>query len=156
MPINIEFPFHASQRAQFADGTLVERWRSAYGGMFDEHDYLLTKSQPGNHFFEWLAAVLFRESMGYSSLIEKYESANHPEKVAIFKKTVSPDIFEFAMAHRAGLPDLFVYRPGTANWFFCEVKGGPDKLSDRQIEMHAKLEAVSKTRVRVLWLKETK
>lgn len=153
MPLKLTFPFHPSQRARFADGSLAEEWYGAYPEIFDKEDYRLARSQPGNHFFEWLAAVLFRESMGYCSLIEKYETAKHAEKVERFRKTVDPAVFDFAMAHRAGLPDLFVYLPGTTDWFFCEVKGGSDRLSPSQIEMHNQLETVSKRPVRVLWLR---
>jgi hypothetical protein len=156
MPIDLTFQYHASQRVHFMEGGLVERWRSIYGDMFDEEDYRLAvnQRQNGNHFFEWLAAVLLRESTGYRSLIEKYESANHAEKLATFRKTVDRGTFEFAMSHRAGLPDLFVYGPLSTNWFFCEVKGGRDVLSARQKELHAKLEQVSKTVVRILWFKK--
>lgn len=87
-------------------------------------------------------------------MIEKYETAKHAAKVATFRKTVDPAVFEFAMAHRAGLPDLFVYQPGTANWFFCEVKGGSDQLSPGQREMHDQLERISRTPVRILWLRK--
>lgn len=153
MPLELTFPFHPSQRARFADGGLVDEWYGAYRDIFDENDYRLARSQPGNHFFEWLAAVLLRESMGYCSLIEKYESANHAAKVETFRKTVDPVVFDFAMGHRAGLPDLFVYRPETSDWFFCEVKGGPDRLSPGQIEIHDQLERLSRRPVRILWLR---
>jgi hypothetical protein len=143
-----------SQRARFADGSLVDEWHGSYPDIFDEDDYRLARSQPGNHFFEWLAAVLFRESTGYYSLIEKYETAKHAGKVAKFKEIVNPAVFEFAMTHRAGLPDLFVYQPGTPNWFFCEVKGGSDRLSPGQRERHDQLESITKTQVRILWLRK--
>ena len=152
MPIELTFLYHADQRARFADGSLVEHWFSTYKDMFDANDYRLARNQPGNHFFEWLAAVLFRESMGYYSLIEKYESANHPEKVATFRGLVNGELFNFAMTNRSGLPDLFVYHPETKDWFFCEVKGGSDRLSPRQRDLHQQLEQLSKKPVRVLWL----
>jgi hypothetical protein len=152
VPIDLSFLYHAEQRSRFADGSLVEHWFGTYKDMFDANDYRLARSQPGNHFFEWLAAVLFRESTGYHSLIEKYESANHPEKVATFKRSVNAEIFDFAMANRSGLPDLFVYHPATQDWFFCEVKGGSDRLSPRQRELHEQLEQLSKNSVRILWL----
>ena len=151
--INMEFSYHPSQRALFADGSLVKKWKNAYSDMFDEHDYRLAISQHGHHFFEWLSAVLLREATGYHSLIEKYETKKHVRKVAVFKETVNPDVFELAMSHPAGLSDLFVYRPGTHDWFFCEVKGGVDTLSSPQIEMHKTLELRSGRKVRVLCLR---
>ena len=153
MSVELTFLFDPGRRANFADGSLVDEWHEAYPDMFDKDDYRLARSQPGNHFFEWLAAVLLRESTGYCSLVEKYESASHVAKVDTFRKTVDSAVFDFAMAHRTGLPDLFVYQPGTSNWFFCEVKGGPDRLSQGQICTHAKLERISKRPVRVLWLR---
>jgi hypothetical protein len=153
MPIELTFVFDPVRRARFADGSLVDQWYEAYGDMFDDDDYRLARSQPGNHFFEWLTAVLLRESTGYYSLVEKYESASHANKVNTFRKTVGPSIFEFAMAHRTGLPDLFVYQPETTDWFFCEVKGGPDRLSQGQIGTHNELERISKRPVRIVWLR---
>jgi hypothetical protein len=150
--VQLTFLFDSDRRARFANGALVQEWYEAYGDMFDENDYRLARSQPGNHFFEWLAAVLLREATGYYSLIEKYESANHAAKVDAFRRTVDSVVFDFAMAHRTGLPDLFVYQPGTPNWFFCEVKGGPDRLSQGQIDGHRELERISKRPVSVLWL----
>ncbi len=153
MSIELTFLFDPGRRANFADGSLVDEWYEAYRDMFDKDDYRLARSQPGNHFFEWLAAVLLRESTGYYSLIEKYESTSHAAKIDTFRKAVDPAVFEFAMAHRAGLPDLFVYRPGTSDWFFCEVKGGPDRLSQGQLLAHGELERISKRPVRILWLR---
>ncbi len=152
--IELTFPYHLSQRTRFSDGSLVDQWYQTYRDiLFDEDDRRLARSQPGNHFFEWLAAVLFWESTGYRSLIEKYESANHAKKLEIFRGSVDATVFEFAMAHRAGLPDLFVYQPETRDWFFCEVKGGPDRLSPGQSEMHVQLESLSRKPVRLLWLR---
>lgn len=51
-PRKLVFPFHPSQRARFANGSLVEEWYSAYPEIFDKEDYRLARSQPGNHFFE--------------------------------------------------------------------------------------------------------
>lgn len=153
MPVELTFPYHPSQRERFKDGSLVDEWYRAYPDIFDENDYRIARNQPGYHFFEWLAAVLLRESMGYCSLIEKYETAGHEEKFNTFQSTVDPAVFKDVMANRVGLPDLFVYRPGTNDWFFCEVKGGPDDLSDVQKERHIQLEELSKRPVRILRLR---
>ena len=156
MPIDLTFPYHANRRSQFSEGSLVEKWYRAYGDMFDEHDYRLALDQQGFHFFEWLAAVLLRESTGYHSLMEKYETAKHTRKVEIFKRTVDLETFDFVMSNRAGVPDLFVYQPETTNWFFCEVKGRSDRPSARQSKIHDCLEKISKRSVRILRLKEVR
>lgn len=151
MPIDLTFNYHPALRAQFADGSLVEKWRNAYADMFDADDYRLAKRQSDYHFFEWLAAVLFRESTGYYSLLEKYET--HPEKIKIFSEKVDPETFKFVMSHRAGIPDLFLYRPDKDEWFFCEVKGGPDRVSARQRDIQECLEKVSGREIRILRLR---
>jgi hypothetical protein len=33
-----------------------------------------------------------------------------------------------------GHPDLLLYSKDGTDWFFCEVKGGPDKLRPNQLE----------------------
>ena len=61
--IEIEFPFHASQRERFQTGALVAEWAERYQSLFDFEDVQLARQQPNRHFFEWLAAVLLFESI---------------------------------------------------------------------------------------------
>lgn len=122
------FSYHTAQQERFRSGELADLWYERYGDvLFDKEDLRLAKSQPQNHFFEWLAAVLLHEATGYRSLIEKYTSRNHLRKIGIFKDLVGPDFCDWAFANGAGFPDLFVYHPHSGDWFFAEVKGGADR-----------------------------
>ena len=41
-------------------------------------------------------------------------------------------------------PDLLVYKPDFSDWFFCEVKGGKDRLREEQESRFEILSALSK------------
>src|SRR3970282_1109028 len=129
VPRDLQFSFHPVQRQRFQNGARAHEWHGRFPDLFDTDDLRLAKTQPDRHFFEWLAAVLFFESMGYWSLIEKYETKLHRRKIEHFSKTVPPHVRDFVLSNRAGLPDLFVFRPNSPDWFFCEIKGGPDRVS---------------------------
>ena len=52
-------------------------------------------------------------------------------------------------------PDLFVYKPGKADWFFVEVKGPTDRIRDSQAELFKALEDASGRTVKLanfFWL----
>lgn len=94
----------------------------------------MTRSS-GTHFYEWLAAILIYHSTGYLSLIEQYQFKNHKRKQTVLKKINSSLLNELiAGQHQLHVqfPDLLVYSPDFTDWFFCEVKGGTDALSDAQ------------------------
>lgn len=134
MDADFTFTYHPDQRKRFRDGSLADEWRLRYTMLFDTKDreLLKTEHQAQYHFFEWLAAVLLYEATGYLSLVEGYTAKTHEEKREKLRKAVSVDIFNWLAENESGQPDLFVYRPGSDQWFFCEVKGGPDKESDNQ------------------------
>jgi hypothetical protein len=134
----------------------MEEWVTRYPQLFDERDVEITRNQLQYHFFEWLAAVLLYEAMGYLSLVEKYETASHPRKLDIFRRAVSAELYDYVIANRSGVPDLFVYSPNLDNWFFCEIKGVGDSLRRHQIERHAALEELSGKPVMILKLNERK
>ena len=152
--IDIEFPFHSLQRERFRSGELVKEWSLKYPQIFDDHDVRIANHQLHYHFFEWLGAVLIYESMGYLSLIEKYETKLHKRKFEIFKKIVPAEVFDYVLNNRTGVPDLFAYSPDKSDWFFCEVKGLTDRLQKTQIERIKKLEDLSEKQVRVLKFSE--
>jgi len=154
--IEIEFPFHKKQRERFRSGELIQEWSAKYQQIFDGHDIRITNNQPHYHFFEWLGAVLIYESMGYLSLIEKYETKLHTRKIEIFKNIVPPEVSNYILENRTGAPDLFVYSPDEQDWFFCEVKGLTDRLQKCQIELIEKIESISQKHVKVLKFYELK
>lgn len=133
MPADFTFTFHQDQRNQFRNGSLIEYWSSRYPEIFDSDDLrvLETEHQRRYHFFEWLSAILLFEATGYHSLLESYTSQSHRQKQCRFRETVGEELFAWACDHQSGQPDLFVFRPGY-DWFFCEVKGGPDRIRDNQ------------------------
>ena len=135
------FPVASHQRDRFMHGQLSQDWYEKYPAIFDEDDLRLARSQPTYHFFEWLAAILLYLSIGYHSLIEKYKytKGGHKRKQEIIERLNSASL-NAALAHRGDYgnvqcPDLLVYAPDLTDWFFCEVKGGNDKLSIKQ-ELH--------------------
>ena len=143
---DLTFTFHSSQRERFRDGTLVSQWRSKYPELFDDDDVrvLKTDHQRTYHFFEWLSAILLFEATGCISLLETYLAKSHRRKRATVKKIVPKRVFGWMDRHKTGQPDLFVYCPETHNWFFCEVKGGSDRVSDNQREWLAGFTALLK------------
>lgn len=128
--------------------------------IFDEADLDLAKNQPSYHFFEWLSAVLLYEATGWLSLVESYTAGTHPDKRDKLRIMVGEDILRELDLQQSGQADLFVYQPGTDQWFFCEVKGGPDKERDNQRAWREKFQKLLKDlgvkgeRVRMIQLKE--
>jgi hypothetical protein len=163
MQSDFTFSFHASQRVRFREGHLAKDWSQRYPQLFDKDDMrvLNTEHQRRYHFFEWLSAVLLFEATGYVSLVEKYTSKSHPQKITTLQQIVSQRLYEWLCEHESGQPDLFVFHPVTRDWFFCEVKGGPDRIRDNQIDWMACFASEldeqgtsSKGKIRVLCLQE--
>src|SRR3990170_5027951 len=131
-----DFPYGPNERKAFADRRFQKVLASKYPQLFDDDDMRIAMTQPGNHFFEWLAAVRLYLDIGYISLIEKYQFPRHQRKHSIFKSTVPPEVYDLVARRgyfgaRQG-PDLFTYRLDGGDWLFCEVKGGPDRVRDSQ------------------------
>lgn len=152
------FTFHPERRERFRTGELSEEWVKRYPDLFDSDDVriLTTEHQRKYHFFEWLSSVLVYESTGYLSLLEKYCSKSHPRKISLFSKLVPQEVFDYLMSAPGGHPDLFSFHPQTGEWFFAEVKGARDTLTENQIAMHEQLEAMTGRKVRVIQLDEMK
>ena len=114
----------------------------------------LAENRPNYHFFEWLSAVMFYESTGYLSLLENYTAKNHLNKIEKFKEVVSQDVFEFAINNQSGLPDLFCFLPNADDYFFCEVKGGRDRVRSNQDIKIKELEVLTGKNVWVINLRK--
>jgi hypothetical protein len=136
------FTYKKEQRESFRRGILVKSWRVRYPDLFDGLDVHFARTQPTAHFFEWLTAILLYEATGYLSL-QEYILRTHPRKRAIFESRVSKKIFRDVDYDQGGLPDLFVYSPRFRDWFFCEVKGGPDGIRPNQIKRFGELEKLT-------------
>jgi hypothetical protein len=152
------FIFHPERREKFRTGELGDEWVKRYPDLFDSDDVriLITDHQRKYHFFEWLSSVLLYESTGYISLMEKYSAKSHPRKISLFSKLVPQEVFDFLMDAPSGHPDLFSFHPKTGEWFFSEVKGAGDTLTENQISMHKQLDAMTGRKVKVIQLDEIK
>jgi len=152
--VPLTFAFQRSRKEQYQFGDLAGEWMQRHPGIFDRDDARLQAGRPDRHFFEWLAAVLFWEATGYYSLIEKYESKAHLEKLHKFETIVGPKVFAEVLRDRTGVPDLLVYASDSSDWFFCEVKGPGDALSQQQCARFKELYAATSKPVYVLYFKE--
>ena len=154
------FEIQAEERERFISGSLWEGWIKKYPDIFDEDDHRLAQSQAhlGYHFYEWRAAVLIYQKMGYLSLVEKYQFKKHKRKQDIFLQRVSslPRLLDLIArrkeyGHGVQCPDLFVYkRNNLTDWFFCEVKGPKDKIRDIQERYFYKIANASGNPVRLI------
>ncbi|UUZ73316.1 VRR-NUC domain-containing protein [Polaromonas sp. P1(28)-8] len=160
---DFSFSFHLRQRERFHEGSLAHEWRDRYPQLFDADDQrmLTTQHQRRYHFFEWLSAILLFESTGYLSMVEKYTSQSHRSKRQRLEALLPSALFEWLSANESGQPDLFVYDSTTLDWYFCEVKGGQDRIRANQADWMARLVAVliaqgisHRNRTRVLCLQQ--
>jgi hypothetical protein len=131
------FPTTQAQRELFRSGILMKEWAEKYPDIFDAEDANIDANQPDYHFYEWLAAVLLWESLGYLSLVEKYQFKRHKRQQDILRQYLPTPVFELVTNHTqeyggVQAPDLFVYSPKSADWFFCEVKGPRDRIRAAQ------------------------
>jgi len=145
-----------SQRDRFRSGELVRIWARQYAKIFDKDDIRISRKQPNYHFFEWLAAITIYNSMGYISLVEKYEFQNHEKKQRILRKLMTNEQIAQIYLHGAQCPDLLAYSPNYKDWFFCEVKCSMDNLRKKQIRYFEKLYKFTGKRTCVIEFKEKK
>ena len=149
----LQFAYHPSQHQLFRQGKLGPQWAKRYPDIFDKDDWRLHRTQHGTyHFYEWLAAVLLRESTGYLCLIEKYTSLAHERKRKLLHRIVGSEVFDWIWEHDAWAPDLFVYSLDFSDWFFCEVEGNKDKLRIPQLKQFHQLYQKTGRKVCVLSL----
>jgi hypothetical protein len=142
-------PFHPTQRQKFTEGILPKEWHNQYPMLLDDDDLRIatTQAKYAYHYYEWLAAIVLFNSTGYFSLVEKYQFLKHHAKQDIIRKIASPklnDALIYQKEHReVQAPDLLVYSFPEDDWFFCEVKGGKDHFSTKQIKHFNALAAIS-------------
>lgn len=119
---------------------LASLWRRLYPQLFDADDLRLSSTQPRNHFNEWFAAIHLFHRDGAHSLVEKYVHARHKKKVAqlprIISKVKRVILDDIQAEFHVQLPDLLVFVPGIARFWFAEAKGPGDRLSAKQIQSH--------------------
>jgi len=119
---------------------LASLWRRLYPQLFDADDLRLSNTQPKNHFNEWFAAIHLFHRDGAHSLVEKYVYARHKKKAAhlprIISKVKQAILDDIQAEFHVQLPDLLVFMPGNARFWFAEVKGPGDRLSAKQVQSH--------------------
>ena len=148
---------------RFKTGELVEEWYNKYPSIFDERDASIARNQAslGYHFFEWLAAIILYQTFGFYCLVEQYEFKAHKRKREILRMLLSEDLFNLAINHTKHFPgvqgpDLFVYSPDYSEWFFCEVKGPGDRLSNVQVRYFNALSEITQKPIHIIRFKHHK
>lgn len=150
--------FPEQQREAFREGALREQWAEQYPQLFDDDDLRIARNQPRYHFCEWLAAIRIYETTGYLSLVEKYRYKAHPAKRAKVR-TIAPEHADFILddlgrqSEHGQFPDLMVYAPDFADWWFCEVKGPNDGFRPNQREFFAEVYRRTGRPIRLVYLK---
>lgn len=137
---------------------LAEEWLEQYPQLFDAEDLRMTRTQPTLHFWEWFAAIHILERDGAYSLVEKYVYKNHKRKLARVAEVMTADQEAALLRICDGVepPDLFVYRPGTHEFWFAEAKGPTDRLRPNQAASHRAIERELGVPVEVLYFKLAK
>jgi hypothetical protein len=117
----------------------------------------------GYHFAEWYSAIYLFQRDGLQSLVEKYDTyENHAlnqrrkidrRKAAEYERVV-PDRHrqkhhEICSEFHVGLPDLLVIRTN-GTYSFAEVKGPGDRLSEKQIASHKRIQEELKVPVEII------
>ncbi|MBA3855152.1 MAG: hypothetical protein C0503_12120 [Gemmatimonas sp.] len=124
-------------RADWPD--VASSWRRQYPMLFDEHDLRLARSQPRNHFAEWVSAIHFFQTLNLRSLVEKYAFDKHEAKAEKMQRILDEPsrarLANICRRHRCQPPDLLLYDDADALVAFAEVKGPNDRMRPKQSNM---------------------
>lgn len=160
LPLHSEFITHKEHRTFFRDRVQVLNWAITYPMIFDNDDLSIAMNQAkmGYHFHEWLAAVLLFHTEGVFSLVEQYQFSKHKRKREVLGKLhIDPSIINYMEKHPkhgwTQCPDLLVYEPDYSDWFFIEVKGPKDKVSQRQRDFFKDLAIMADREVKIVKFK---
>ncbi len=119
---------------------LAAQWLQQYPDVFDRDDLRLTVNQPRNHFCEWFAAIHLFHRDGALSLVEKYAFQKHRRKIEMLASVLSERerriLDTIGKEFRVQPPDLLVFMPKLRRYWFAEVKGPGDRLSEKQAKSH--------------------
>lgn len=136
-------------RRRFVEGELVHEWAARYPHLFDRHERQTALNQLGGHFPEWAAAVHLYGTTGWLSLVESYYAKSQIWKPRVLEALGAHGLVAFFREQRElgwgrmHPPDLLVYAPDFSDYFYCEVKGPRDSLSERQDAYFSALSAAS-------------
>ncbi|MBS3776123.1 MAG: hypothetical protein KGY70_13095 [Bacteroidales bacterium] len=144
-----------TQHNSFKSGHLINKWAGAHPEIFDEDDLRLAREEAkyGYKFYEWMAAVIIYNTIGYFSLMKEYELTSHERKHEAFKQIVDPKTFQYIMAPKEEenyCPDLFCYSVDIDDWFFCDVKGKEDEWNLDRLAFFKNLKNITGKEVRLV------
>jgi len=135
--------FSEEQRAKFSSGQLAAEWFQRYPQLFDQDDCRLVAKGKNYHFFEWLGAIIIYETIGYLSLVEKYQFKNHKRKTEVLLKVFSGKFPNSIFEKGVQCPDLFCYSLDYQDYFFCEIKGLTDRVRNEQKSYFDRLQTLT-------------
>lgn len=135
-------------------------WFYKYPHLFDRADLwtgCTIQRKRGNHFGEWLGAIILNQHYGYKSLIEKYDCpGEHREKVAPARLLLGNDVYQTLINNKNQPPDLLMY--DDIDYCFYEVKrrskNKKEKLTPNQSEYFTWLKNKTGHKVHALSLAE--
>ena len=152
------FGYFESQRELFKSGQLWKLWYEQYPNLFDDKQLQWAHGQAkyGYHFFEWMGKILLHTATGYLPMGgNEYRIRPQNRKTQQLEKTVSPealDLIEHCLAiYHCQAPDLLMYAPDYSDYFFCEVKGNSDRLSQAQLKFYLDLQSTTGKPVYILY-----
>lgn len=118
---------------QFKKGNLHLFWFWKYPHLFDRDDLwtgCAIQRESGNHFGEWLGAIILNHHYSHVSLVEKYDCPNeHKKKVQQTCSLLGEQTFKKLTESGSQPPDLLMYKDG--DYFFCEVKRRNNKKKEK-------------------------
>jgi len=145
------------QRNLWKNGYLAPKWAEQFAQLFDELDREFASGpQPpeGKGYWEFLAAIILHHTTGYRSLWSRY-----PYKEPAVKQEVVERLSLYTIVTDRGghggtqVPDLLMYAEDYSDWFFCEVKGPDDRLSQEQVSKFEDLADMTGKPIRLLKFK---
>jgi hypothetical protein len=132
--------YYTPELRQLWPNPLADRWAAAYPCLFDADDLRITRKQPKYHFNEWFAAIHLFHRDGAVSLAEKYLFNNHARKKALIKEVLTTEQYttlaDILAEFQLQPPDLCVITPDRSRFWFAEVKGPGDRLTEVQKQSH--------------------
>jgi len=144
-----------TQHSRFKSGDLINKWAGAHPEIFDRDDIRLAREQAkyGYKFYEWMAAVVIYNTIGYFSLIEEYALTTHERKHEAFQRIADNRTFQYIMGPKDEAnhcPDLFCYSVDIDDWFFCDVKGNEEEWNLDRLAFFKNLQEISDKSVRLI------
>jgi hypothetical protein len=145
----------------FKSGNLHMYWFWKYPHLFD-HDDLWTgcavQRENGNHFGEWLGAIILNHHYKYTSLVEKYDCpGEHKQKIVHTKRLLGDDLYSKLITNESQPPDLLMHRDD--DFFLCEIKrrntSKKESTTPNQPQYFKWLKSETKKKVILLALIET-